>query len=91
MVDVDTVRVVLVSALVTYMVLLAVPEPISKFLAVGLTVAATAYLGAQTLWELVEGWLEMVAAVRQPCAFAQLRTPERRTEGGLERRRRACW
>jgi hypothetical protein len=59
-----------VGGLTMYAILLALPEPVSKGVAALLTVGAMAYLGWDTVWRLIEGWLELVKEVDQATTFA---------------------
>ncbi|MFP2925014.1 AHH domain-containing protein [Pyxidicoccus sp. 3LG] len=63
-----------VSASVTmYLLLWALPEPVSKGLAATLTAVAIAYLGVDTVWRLLDGWLTLVREVDRATTFEQLR------------------
>ncbi|MCP3099264.1 AHH domain-containing protein [Myxococcus sp. K15C18031901] len=56
-----------------YLLLWALPEPLSKGVAATLTAIAIAYLGVDTVWRLLDGWLTLVRQVDQSTTFAQLR------------------
>ncbi|HLL53953.1 MAG TPA: AHH domain-containing protein [Myxococcaceae bacterium] len=73
MADSTTVRVVLLGAMVAYVGMLAFPELVTKGIAAAITVVLTAYLGAETVWNLVAGWLQLVEEVNAATAFWQLR------------------
>lgn len=68
----ENVKVVLLTAMVIYMATLAIPELTTKFVAAGITMVLTAYLGAQAVWDLVIGWIEMVKEANVATTFAQL-------------------
>ncbi|HEX8438469.1 MAG TPA: hypothetical protein VF697_25390, partial [Archangium sp.] len=53
----------LVGALTMYAVLLSLPEPVSKGVAVLMTLGAVAYLGWDTVWKLIEGWRVLMEEV----------------------------
>jgi hypothetical protein len=71
--DPASVRIVLLSAMVGYMMLLAIPELVTKGIAAGLALALTAYLGAEAVWNLVAGWIQMVREADAAITFWQLR------------------
>jgi len=66
-------RIYLLSAMVFYMGLLAFPGLVTQALAVGIAVVLTAYLGARVLWELIDGWVQMVREAGAATTFEQLR------------------
>ncbi|WP_342373975.1 AHH domain-containing protein [Myxococcus stipitatus] len=55
-----------------YLMLWALPEPLSKGAAATLTALAIAYLGVDTVWRLLDGWLTLVRTVEQATTYAQL-------------------
>ncbi len=61
-----------VGALTMYAVLLALPEPVSKSVAVLMTVGAVAYLGWDTVWKLIEGWLVLMEEVDEATSFEEI-------------------
>ncbi|WP_342376417.1 AHH domain-containing protein [Myxococcus stipitatus] len=62
-----------VSAAVSmYLLLWSLPEPVSKGLAALLTATAIAYLGVDTVWTLLDGWIALVRQVDQATTFKQL-------------------
>lgn len=69
----EAVRATLVSAMAMYMMLWAMPEPISKGLAATLTASLIAYLGVDTVWCLIQGWRLLVAEADRATTFAELR------------------
>lgn len=62
-----------VGGLTMYAVLLALPEPVSKGLAAILTLGAMAYLGWDTVWRLIDGWLVLMEEVDRATTFDELR------------------
>ena len=59
----------LVGGLTMYATLLALPEPVSKGIAALMTLGAMAYLGWDTVWRLIEGWLVLMKEVDQATTF----------------------
>ncbi|MBZ4413911.1 AHH domain-containing protein [Myxococcus sp. XM-1-1-1] len=55
-----------------YLMLWALPEPFSKGAAATLTALAIAYLGVDTVWCLLDGWLTLVREVERATTYAQL-------------------
>jgi len=53
-----------------YLLLWLLPEPVSKGLAALLTATAIAYLGVDTVWRLLEGWIALVCKVDRATTFA---------------------
>ncbi|HZI14643.1 MAG TPA: AHH domain-containing protein [Myxococcus sp.] len=60
------------ASLSMYLLLWALPEPVSKGLAALLTATAIAYLGVDTVWRLLEGWIALVSKVDRATTFEQL-------------------
>nr|WP_224240336.1 restriction endonuclease fold toxin 5 domain-containing protein [Hyalangium gracile] len=58
-----------VGGLTMYALLLALPEPVSKGVAALLTVGAMAYLGWDTVWLLIDGWLVLMEEVDAATTF----------------------
>jgi len=56
-----------------YLMLWALPEPLSKGAAATLTALAIAYLGVDTVWRLLDGWLTLVREADRATTSAQLR------------------
>ncbi|MCP3137174.1 AHH domain-containing protein [Pyxidicoccus xibeiensis] len=56
-----------------YLLLWSLPEPVSKGLAALLTASAIAYLGVDTVWRLLDGWVTLVRKVDRATSFEQLR------------------
>ncbi|MGE6757996.1 AHH domain-containing protein [Corallococcus interemptor] len=63
----------LTSTVTMYLLLWAMPEPVSKGLAALITAAAIAYLGVDTVWSLLDGWVALVRHVDQATTFVQVR------------------
>ncbi|WP_225414504.1 SitA5 family polymorphic toxin [Stigmatella hybrida] len=61
-----------VGGLTMYAILLALPEPVSKGIAALLTVGAMAYLGWDTVWRLIDGWLVLMEEVDRATTFEAL-------------------
>ena len=61
------------SAVTLYLLLWAMPEPVSKGVAAILTVAAMGYLCVDTVWTLLNGWLTLVRAADEATTFEGLR------------------
>lgn len=73
MADPQAVLVTVVSAGTMYFMLWVLPEPASKFVAASLTLVLAGYLGFDTLWGLIQGWVRLVEAVDQATTFDELR------------------
>ncbi|WP_146209802.1 hypothetical protein [Vitiosangium sp. GDMCC 1.1324] len=73
MADPEEVRAGIVSAMAMYMMLWLLPEPVSKGLAATLTAWLIAYLGVDTVWGLIGGWIQLVGEVNQATTFEQVR------------------
>ena len=56
-----------------YLALWLVPEPTTKALAATLTVILMSWLGADTLWGLMEGWARLAHRAEEATTFEQLR------------------
>lgn len=63
----------LTSTVTMYLLLWAMPEPVSKGLAALITATAMAYLGVDTVWSLLDGWVSLVRLVDQATTFVQVR------------------
>ncbi|MBN9687632.1 MULTISPECIES: AHH domain-containing protein [unclassified Corallococcus] len=61
------------SAVTMYLLLWAMPEPVSKGLAALITATAIAYLGVDTVWTLLDGWVTLVRHVDGATTFIQVR------------------
>lgn len=57
----------------TLLFLLAIPEPVTKFLAAWATVALILWIGAETLYNLVQGWVQLMEEVKVATTFEQIR------------------
>jgi hypothetical protein len=74
--DMVSMRAVLQAALgtvVTLLVLLALPEPVTKFVAAWATAALVLWVGAFTLYNLVKGWFELMEEVKVATTFEEIR------------------
>jgi hypothetical protein len=58
-----------VGGLTMYAILLALPEPVSKGVAALMTLGAMAYLGWDTVWRLIDGWLVLMKEVDKATTF----------------------
>jgi hypothetical protein len=72
MADPNAVRATLTASVTMYLLLWSLPEPVSKGLAATLTAVAIAYLGVDTVWRLLDGWLTLVREVDRATTFEQL-------------------
>ncbi|AGC42242.1 putative lipoprotein [Myxococcus stipitatus DSM 14675] len=72
MTDPGAVMATVTSAATMYLLLWALPEPFSKGVAATLTALAIAYLGVDTVWRLLDGWLTLVREVERATTYAQL-------------------
>ncbi|WP_407742440.1 AHH domain-containing protein [Hyalangium sp.] len=62
-----------VGTVVTLLVLLAMPEPVTKFVAAWATAALVLWVGAFTLYNLVKGWFELMEEMKVATTFDQIR------------------
>ena len=69
MVSPQAVVATVVGGLTMYAILLALPEPVSKGIAALMTIGAVAYLGWDTVWLLIDGWLVLMKEVDQATTF----------------------
>ncbi|HZI10531.1 MAG TPA: AHH domain-containing protein [Myxococcus sp.] len=72
MVEPRAVLATVTAAVSMYLLLWALPEPVSKGVAALMTATAIAYLGVEAVWGLLDGWLTLVRAVDRATTFAQL-------------------
>ena len=70
MVSPQAVVATVVGGLTMYAILLALPEPVSKGIAALMTLGAVAYLGWDTVWRLIDGWLVLMEEVDKATTFA---------------------
>ncbi|HEX8703954.1 MAG TPA: hypothetical protein VF815_34300 [Myxococcaceae bacterium] len=73
MVSLQAVMQAALCAIVTLLVLLAMPEPVTKLVAAWATVALIVWVGASTLYNLITGWFELMKEVKKATTFEQLR------------------
>jgi hypothetical protein len=59
--------------IVTLLVLLAMPEPVTKFIAAWATATLIVWVGAQTLYNLITGWFQLMKEVQEATTFEQIR------------------
>ena len=72
-VDPRRVYVMVTTAMVGFMAMLAFPEPITKVVLAVLTLAAVAYVGWETIYSIRDGWKELKAQCDSATSFADLR------------------
>jgi len=77
-VDPQRVYVMVMSAMVGFMALLAFPEPITKVILTGLVLAAVAYVGWDTVFGIRDGWKALKASCESATSFADLRAAGQR-------------
>ena len=58
-----------VGGLTLYAILLTLPEPVTKGVAALLTLGAVGYLGWDTVWRLIDGWLVLMKEVDEATSF----------------------
>ncbi|WP_375766407.1 hypothetical protein NR798_32590 [Archangium gephyra] len=69
MVSPQAVVATVVGGLTMYAILLALPEPVSKGISALMTLGAMAYLGWDTVWRLIDGWLVLMKEVDEATTF----------------------
>ncbi|WP_370452574.1 AHH domain-containing protein [Corallococcus sp. CA054B] len=74
MVDPVAVRNTITAAMAMYLGLWLLPEPVSKGVAATLTACLIAYLGVDTVWNLIAGWRQLAADVAVATTFDEVRT-----------------
>jgi hypothetical protein len=57
----------------TLLVLLALPEPVTKILAAGMATTLILWVGVDTLYNLVTGWFQLMQEAREATTFEELR------------------
>jgi hypothetical protein len=72
MVSPQAVLAMVVGAAMLYFMLWIVPEPVTKGVAALISIGLLAWLGAQTLWELMDGWGRLVAEANRATTFEEL-------------------
>ncbi|MCE9668487.1 AHH domain-containing protein [Myxococcus stipitatus] len=60
------------ASLTMYLMLWSLPEPVSKGAATLMTAVAIAYLGVDTVWRLLDGWISLVRQVERATTFEQI-------------------
>lgn len=61
------------ATVVTLLVLLAMPEPVTKFIAAWATVGLILWVGAKTLYNLITGWFQLMEEVKVATTFGEIR------------------
>jgi len=61
------------AAVVTLLVLLAMPEPVTKLIAAWATVGLILWVGAKTLYNLMTGWFQLMEEVKVATTFEEIR------------------
>jgi hypothetical protein len=62
----------LIGAVMLYFTLWLLPEPVTKGVAALISIGLIAWLGAQTLWELMDGWARLVREADRATTFEEL-------------------
>lgn len=78
------------TSLVTTMVMLSLPEPISKAVVVTLTLCMVAYVGWDTVVDLISGWKRMAQEASLARTFAELMDAGERYGRVMERKSPSC-
>ncbi|MCP3059261.1 hypothetical protein LXT21_10795 [Myxococcus sp. K38C18041901] len=65
-------KAMLTSALAAYMLLVVMPEPVTKLVALALTTYFVAYLGLESFFDLVDGWRRLSMESEQAMSFEEL-------------------
>ncbi|HYO51633.1 HNH endonuclease [Archangium sp.] len=73
-VEPEQLKIAVYTSLSIYLGMLLLPEPTSKLLAMGMTVMLVAYLGADTLFNVVEGYRRLQGAVQSARSLLELRS-----------------
>jgi hypothetical protein len=72
MVSPQAVLAMVVGAAMLYFMLWIVPEPVTKGVAALISIGLLAWLGAKTLWELMDGWGRLVVEANRATTFEEL-------------------
>jgi hypothetical protein len=73
MVSMQAVMQAAIATVVTLLVLLAMPEPVTKFVAAWATVGLILWVGAKTLYNLITGWFQLMEEVKVATTFEEIR------------------
>ncbi|MFP2898718.1 AHH domain-containing protein [Corallococcus sp. 4LFB] len=73
MTDREAVLSMIVTTGALYLGLWLLPEPVSKGVAATMTAVLIAYLGVDTVWSLIQGWMRLSEAVSEATTFDALR------------------
>ncbi|MBU8895273.1 hypothetical protein KRR26_06630 [Corallococcus sp. M34] len=65
-------KVMITSAMATYMLLVVAPEPITKLVAIALTTYVIAYIGLEAFTSLVKGWQQLTFDSERALTFDEL-------------------
>ncbi|ABF90255.1 hypothetical protein MXAN_7256 [Myxococcus xanthus DK 1622] len=65
-------KAMITSAMAAYMVLVVVPEPVTKLVAIALTTYVIAYIGLDAFSNLVKGWQRLSSDTKHAVSFEQL-------------------
>jgi len=68
----------LVGSVMLYFMLWVIPEPVTKGVAALISIGLLAWLGAQTVWELIEGWARLAHEADRATTFDELEQAARR-------------
>ncbi|WP_147444627.1 hypothetical protein [Corallococcus sp. CA053C] len=71
-------KAMITSALAAYMVMLVVPEPVTKVVALALTTYLVAYLGLEVFFNLIDGWQRLTRDSERAVSFDELEDAGRR-------------
>ncbi len=72
MVSPSAVLSLLVWTVTAYLLLWALPEPLSKAVAAGMTLVLLGWLGVNTVWSLMRGWVQLVEDSHRAATFEEL-------------------
>ncbi|HYH96203.1 AHH domain-containing protein [Hyalangium sp.] len=73
MVSMQAVMQAAIATVVTLLVLLAMPEPVTKFIAAWATVGLILWVGGKTLYNLITGWFQLMEEVKVAATFEEIR------------------
>ncbi len=73
MVSMQVVMQAAMATVVTLLVLLAMPEPVTKFVAAWATAALILWVGATTLYRLITGWFQLMEEVKVATTYEEIR------------------
>lgn len=73
MVDPVALQSMVMSAMAGYLAMLVLPNPVTQAAAISFTCFMVAYLGVDTVWSLLEGWVRLERETSQARTFAEVR------------------